>query len=280
MKLKSSKYDIFHPTYYNPYFLNKNKRPYVITVYDMIHEKFSDLYSKTDLTKEFKRKTILDATKIIAISNQTKKDIIELYGVNEEKISVVYLGHSINKELVEKVNNLPENYILYIGSRVSYKNFNRFIQAFAILAKKYAGLHLVCTGNNFNNEEQETFNRLGLADKVHRIFATDAQLNYLYQNAMCFVYPSLYEGFGIPILEAFASSCPLALSNTSCFPEIAQEGGCYFDPYSIDSMVDTISKLIDNTEYREKQIQDGLNVLKQYSWKKMALETAQIYKSI
>lgn len=278
--LKFSQYDIFHPTYYNPYFLKMNKRPYVITVYDMIHEKFADMFTATDPTREYKRKTILGADKIIAISNQTKNDLIELYGIEESKISVVYLGHSVDTNEISVINGLPKNYILFVGVRHKYKNFMRFIQSFAVLTTKYSDLHLVCTGHSFTKEEQEVIHQLHLTDKVHQYFVSDAQLNYLYQNAKCFVFPSLYEGFGIPILEAFASSCPIALSDTSCFPEIAQEGGCYFNPYDIDSMSDAISKLIFDTEYREKQIENGLKVLKQFSWKKMAIETAAIYKSI
>lgn len=278
--LYTGNYTVFHPTYYDPYFMSAVKKPYVITVYDMIHERFSEMFPKTDRTKEFKRKTILGAEQIIAISNQTKKDLMELYGIDEKKISVVYLGHSVNVTDISPVEGLPKNYILFVGVRQGYKNFERFIQAFSILSGKDSDLHLVCTGHGFTKEEQSMISRLHLEGKVHQFYVSDSQLNYLYQNAQCFVYPSLYEGFGIPILESFASGCPIALSETSCFPEIAQNGGCYFDPYNTDSMVAAISKLIYDTEYRKKQIVNGAEVLHQFSWQKMGMETAEVYKKI
>ena len=119
-----------------------------------------------------------------------------------------------------------------------------------------------------------------MSKKVFHLFVSDAQLTYLYLKAECFVFPSVYEGFGIPVLEAFAAGCPIALSNASCFPEVAQSGGCYFDPYDIDSMVHSISMLLSDGSYREHQIANGYNVLKQYSWERMGKETAAIYKSI
>jgi glycosyltransferase involved in cell wall biosynthesis len=121
---------------------------------------------------------------------------------------------------------------------------------------------------------------LHLSGRVFRFFVSDSQLTYLYRKARCFIFPSLYEGFGIPILESFAAGCPIALSNTSCFPEIAQEGGMYFDPYNVDSMVHILSILLNDDSCRDKQIVRGYEVLKQYSWKKMAEETAIIYRSL
>lgn len=277
--LQLSDYDVFHPTYYNPYFLQQIRKPYVLTVYDMIHEKYPDLFPN-DRTAEFKKKTVQNAAKVIAISNQTKQDLIELYGMDEQKIDVVYLGQSTNVNKVEEVNGLPSSFLLYVGGRYGYKNFDTFLKAFAVLAEQCPDLFLVCTGGKFTTEEQKKIVSLHLSKKVLHLFVSDAQLTYLYLKAECFVFPSVYEGFGIPVLEAFAAGCPIALSNASCFPEVAQSGGCYFDPYDIDSMVHSISMLLSDGSYREHQIANGYNVLKQYSWERMGKETAAIYKSI
>lgn len=276
--ISRGRYDLFHPTYYNPYFLKRLKRPYVITVYDMIHEKFSDMFPEDDPTKAYKKETIINADKVIAISQNTKDDIINLYGLPENKIEVVYLGHSVNNKDVSEVENLPTDYILYVGQRGGYKNFDRFLKAFAIIHSSFPEIKLVCTGTPFKKEENNLIESLGIKDDVTRYFVTDSQLTYLYQHALCFVYPSLYEGFGIPILEAFAAECPLALSDTSCFPEIARNGGAYFNPYEVDSIVETLEKIISDEELRKAMVRQGNEVLALYSWDKMAVETAQIYK--
>lgn len=274
------KYDVFHPTYYNSYFLCKLKSPYVVTVYDMIHEKFCDLFSPNDKTTQYKKVVINRADRIIAISQNTKKDIIDIYGLPEERIDVVHLGHSVDVTVSSSVEGLPENYILFVGQRWGYKNFTRFVNAFAEVNKLYPEVELVCTGSNFTAEEVVLFQKLGIERKVKRFFVNESQLTYLYQHALCFVYPSLYEGFGIPILEAFAADCPLALSNTSCFPEIAREGGAYFNPYEENSIFEILKKIISEKAYRENLVRQGREVLSQYSWSKMAKETGLVYEKV
>ena len=278
--IKSKSYDLFHPTYYDPYFLNYLKKPYVITVYDMIHEKFREMFPANDHTSEFKKMSIINADRVIAISQNTKDDLIDIYGLPAERIEVVHLGHSVTGQNVSTINGIPKNYILFVGQRGGYKNFDRFLKAFSIVNKKNRDVKLICTGTPFNINEQKLINDLNLNNEIFRYFVSDAELTFLYQNAICFVYPSLYEGFGIPILEAFASKCPLALSNTSCFPEIAQDGGAYFNPYDIDSIADTLSNIVSDEMLRNSLKYKGTKVLSNYSWDKMALETSNIYKSI
>lgn len=276
--ISTTKYDIFHPTYYNPYFIKHLNKPYVVTVYDMIHEKFSNMFSETDPTQAFKRETILNANRIIAISKKTKEDLIDIYGLSDNKIDVVHLGHSVNNSNIAPVDDIPKDYILFVGQRGGYKNFGNFLKAYALLNRQYNDIKLVCTGQPFNKEEQELLHSLGIEKNVSSHFVTDSQLTYLYKNAICFVYPSLYEGFGIPILEAFAAECPLALSNTSCFPEIARDGGEYFNPYDVDSIVDSLIMIVSDSDLRKDMISRGKKVLESFSWDKMATETYEIYK--
>lgn len=277
IKSLRKEYDIFHPTYYTPYFLKYVKSPYVITVHDMIHEK----YNRTTLNEQFlleKKKTIIQANRIIAVSENTKQDLMDLYDIPSEKIDVVYHGYSI-ADYEKEVPMISSDFILYVGDRNGYKNWKKFIEAFAIIHRLFPELSLVCTGKPFSVEEYSYLDKHNLTSSVHSVFASESQLAWLYRHAICFVYPSLYEGFGIPILESFATNCPCVLSNTSCFPEIAREGGLYFDPYDIDAMADTITKVVDSSELRKNLILKGNKRLQNFSWKKTAQKTLEVYRS-
>lgn len=278
--IRKGKYDILHPTFYNPYILSELKTPYVVTVYDMIHEKFRDMFHKYDRTCENKKKVICAADKIIAISHNTKKDIVDIYGIPEDRIEVVHLGHSVNNNYVSPIENLPNDFILFVGQRWLYKNFERTVKAFLSIVKEFPEIKLVCTGSPFTSEEQQFIHSLKLDKNIAHYFVSDSQLTYLYQHAICFIYPSLYEGFGIPILESFAAKCPLALSNTSCFPEIAKDGGYYFDPYDEGSIAKSLRDIIVDGDLRKTLISKGTETLSHYSWDKMALETAKIYQTL
>ena len=278
--LREKKSDLFHPTYFNPYFLKALKTPYVMTVHDMIYERFPDLFDKSDPTIAQKKETITRADKIIAISECTKKDVMDIYGIPAERIEVIYHGHSIDPKVEQPVKGLPEHYLLYVGQRFHYKNFNRFLQAFAQIHAQYPEMHLICTGKKFSRNETELISRLGLSGYVSCRFVNDKELAYLYSHALCFVFPSLYEGFGIPILEAYESKCPVALSNASCFPEIAGDAARYFDPYDIDSMAATISEILSDARLRSEMIDKGLHRVKGFSWEKTALQTAALYRSM
>jgi len=270
------KWDIIHPTYYDPFFLKYiNGTPFVITVHDMVHEKFFPRIHKK--TIENKKKCIVHAERIIAISENTKKDIIEIYNVNPDKIDVIYHGQSADPNVEQKVENLPTNYILFVGQRGFYKNFNRFAKAMSMIIKKYPEYHIVCTGSPFTRDEKKMLLNYDIDDKTHQYFVNEKELTYLYKHATVFIFPSEYEGFGIPILEAFACGCPVALSNTSSFPEIAKDAGTYFDPLNVEDIEQALFRLIEDVGYREKCVMLGYQRVKNFSWKKMAQETLLTY---
>jgi len=282
--LKKSDFDIFHPTYYNPYFLKYiDKKPFVLTVHDMIHEKFSNLFPKKDKTSEYKYLLANKATKIICVSNNTKNDLIEIFKVPEEKIEVIYHGNSL---LPIKTNQfslkLPETYILYVGNRDGYKNFEFFVKAISPLLVRSRELKILCAGgNNFSDKEKVLFDELNIRNQViYFKVISDNEMAELYKKAICFVYPSLYEGFGIPILEAFSCGCPVVLSNTSSFPEVAGEAGLYFNPYDEVSIRNTIEKIIENMALREALIKKGYERLKLFSWDITAEKTKQVYEKL
>ncbi|MBU1927526.1 glycosyltransferase family 4 protein [bacterium] len=283
LKLKQQKFDVFHPTYYDPYFLKYiGNKPFVLTVYDMIHEKFSDMFSPTDKTTEQKRLLVEKATKIIAISQSTKKDLIELFGTDESKIEVVYLGNSMfPKSNITLEYEIPKKYLLFVGSRGVYKNFERFINSITELLNQDKELFVLCTGGGkFSNSEIEQFKELGILKQILQFNLDDDSLAYFYKNALAFIFPSLYEGFGIPVLESFACGCPLLCSDVSSLPEVAGEAACYFDPYSEESIRDAVLRVLDDMNLRKDLISKGYEQLKKFSWKQTAEQTKKIYESV
>ena len=283
LKLKQKNFDIFHPTYYDSYFLKYiGNKPFVLTVYDMIHEKFSDMFLENDKTSEHKKLLCDKATKIIAISHSTKKDLIEIFNIEESKIEVVYLGNSLMVENTIIVNNmLSKKDILFVGSRGAYKDFNRFISGILDTLHNNAELFVFCVGGGkFNDNEIQLFSDLKIKKRVSQYTLDDNKLPSFYKNAELFVFPSLYEGFGIPILEAFACSCPLVCSNTSSLPEIAGNAAEYFDPYDEESISIAIENVLNNSQRKEELRENGKERLKYFSWEQTAKSTKKLYESI
>jgi glycosyltransferase involved in cell wall biosynthesis len=282
-KLKQQKFDIFHPTYYNPYFLKFiGDKPFVLTVYDMIHEKFSEMFPVTDKTSEQKRLLVEKATKIIAISKSTKKDLIEIFGADESKIEVVYLGNSMFPRSDIKLSfDIPRKYLFFVGSRGMHKNFERFIKSISELLNQDNELFVLCAGGGkFSTGEMQLLIKLGISKQVLQYNLDDDSLTYFYKNALAFIFPSLYEGFGIPVLESFSCGCPLLCSNLSSLPEVAGEAACYFNPYSEESIKNAVMQVLDNTNLRENLMKNGYEQLNKFSWKRTAEETKKIYESM
>ena len=270
---------LLHPTYYDPYFLDYiGENPYIITVHDMIHEKFPQYVTDANITIGHKKKVITRANRIIAISENTKKDIIEIFNINPQKIDVIYHSTSMKHFSGKHKLQIPERFLLFVGDRTPYKNFKRFMETFAQIHEQDRTLFAIYTGSKLKKDEQDMLIGMGIFEYTIHIKASDQALSELYSRALLFVYPSLYEGFGIPILEAYACHCPVALSNTSCFPEIAGDAAVYFDPYSISSMSEAITKVIYNEEKRSQLIRLGNERLKRYSWEKAAQKTVEAYQ--
>lgn len=280
----SCRYKIFHPTYYEDYFLPFiSKKKLVITVHDLIHEKFIKTYPQLSTrVLHQKEKLIRRADHIIAVSNNTKKDIVNIYGVTDNKISVVYHGNSLKKWDGKNFLKLPDKYILFVGQRWLYKNFDMFIKAMSLVIKEHPEYSVISAGGGcFTVDEKVLIKKLGIENKVQYVsFKEDRDLAEIYARSTVFVYPSLYEGFGIPILEAFSEKTSLALSNTSCFPEIAGDAAIYFDPKDKKSISSSVIKLIENRELRNEFIKRGTQRLKLYSWDKAAVQTMKVYNSL
>lgn len=278
-------YDVFHTTFFHPYFLPIiGKKPFVLTYHDLIKEKFGDKYAHLDhIGTKSKKKLLERASAIIAVSHCTKNDLVEIYNVNPEKITVVY--HATNFGKIAPAPNFsiqtPAHYFLYVGARNDYKNFPLFLEAFQKLHIKYPDVHLICAGGGkFSPAEKEEMSRLKIQNAVHFFDINDEILYRLYQNAIAFVYPSLYEGFGIPILEAFACQCPVLLSNASCFPEVAQQAALYFEPDSSISMANQMERVFQEEALRQQLIQNGNQRALHFSPEKVAQETMAVYQKV
>jgi glycosyltransferase involved in cell wall biosynthesis len=280
--LNDLKPDVIHETYYQKNSISMGKIPIITTVYDMIHEKFTNNFSGRNKTSELKKIAVSRANHIICISENTKRDLIEVFNVPEEKISVVYLGFSFKDDNSSVKSLLEKPHILYVGKRGKYKNFERLLKTFSLSPTLIKNFVLVAFGGGkFRPEEQKNIRELGLdEDNITQMSGSDEVLKNLYKNATAFIYPSLYEGFGIPPLEAMSLNCPVICSRASSIPEVVGDAGQYFDPFDIDDMQSAIEKVIESESLKQDLIARGQKQLTKFSWDLCAEQTAQIYHKV
>ena len=281
--LKWMEPDIVHETYYAKARLAPKKSKVVLTVYDMIHERFPESFSSVDPTRHEKAAAVARADHVICISRQTQQDLVELTGVDPSKTSVVYLGFTltdVQAESCEAIFGRP--YLLYVGHRGGYKNFEGLLRAVAVSPELRTGYRIVCFGGGgLTNREKKLVTKLGFANEdVRHVSGSDGVLAGLYQHAKAFVYPSLYEGFGMPPLEAMSFDCPVVCSGVSSIPEVVGDAGAYFDPTSVNDMRYTIERLVTDKSLREHLIIAGRDRIKAFSWERCALETLDVYRKV
>ena len=282
-------YDVFHPTHYEPYFLDYGlDKPYVVTVHDLAFERLRNYiqFNESMCLADFeKRRAIMEsASKVVAISEATKKDIIDIYKVPENKIEVVYNAY---RELPENyVYNNPFDfpYILYVGTRqgpLNYKCFIPFFNQIVPFMKRHKEFRLICTGRGFTTFEKDMFRQYGLEDRVENHYLNEDGLNNLYHHAFCFVFPSEFEGFGLPILEAYKNDCPTLLNDIPVFREVAGDAGMFFDITDGTSLNDRLESLYtaDGNDIKSL-IEDQRERLPLFTADKMAEGYINIYKSV
>jgi len=273
---KKFNYDIYHLTYFDKnYFSTK---PKVITVYDLIHEKFSNEFS----LKKFPKKNIINnVDHFLCISENTKKDLIEYYNVDEKKITVTHLASFIdNNQTI--VNKITYPFFLFVGSRKRYKNFRLLLQAFSKLKDIKDNFEIICFGGGkFLKEEIDYMKELSLNPaKIKNIQGSDSILVSLYKQAVALIYPSKYEGFGLPIIEAMSCGCPVISSNSSSLPEVYGTAALSFENNSVENLTHCINKISTDKTLRDLLIDKGFQRSKEFSWKKCAKETAFVYKTL
>ena len=236
-QIRGLKPDIIHETNYSllPPGLDVHAKR-VLTVYDMIHEKFMP----NTHTPERKRASIARADIILCISECTRRDLLDFYPNVASKTFVTPLGASVPSGSLQRYSQLEEPYILFVGNRAGYKNYNGLLKAYAGCPDLYRRVKLVVWGGGeWTHQEIAQINKLGMQNHIVKL-SDSVNLNSLYQHAETFVFPSLYEGFGLPLLEAMANGCPVACSNASCFPEVAGDEAVYFDPNCTTSIAQVI----------------------------------------
>lgn len=249
----------------------------------MIPEQYNQYYDHNDYQILQKHLVIPKANHIIAVSQQTKRDLCRIMNIKEEQVSVVYHGADETPYTPNENNRHPFEYILFVGERHFYKNFDFFAKQCVPILKRHKELKVVCTGKPFNETEKSMFKSWEMEDRfIHEFIKTDQEMLDLYHYALAFVYPSSYEGFGLPILEAYKAECPVLLNHASCFPEIAEDAAVYFHMdekrTDFEEQFETFYYL-DGIE-KKKLIEKQNERLKHFSWKKSALELANIYKHI
>jgi glycosyltransferase involved in cell wall biosynthesis len=256
----------------------------VLTVYDMIPELFPDNFRDIKRRLKNKKRNIERADKIITISRNTKKYLVEHYNVPGEKIRVIYPGAPASSGKNERIPTFqhPKPFILYVGTRKQgYKNFSNFFFAYSRSEKITKNFDLVCFGGPpFNKRELQLMAVPGRSVKVFHVSGDDRLLAALYRSAAAFVYPSLYEGFGLPCLEAMTYRCPVLTSHVSAIPEVLGDAAAYFDPENPESISSVLEKVLFEKKQANLLVQKGSSQVKKYSWSKMAEETYQVYKEL
>jgi glycosyltransferase involved in cell wall biosynthesis len=279
--LKKQEFDVFIPTYYDPYFLPYiENKPFVLTVHDMIHELYPHYFTNDKITVPNKKILIARANRIITVSENTKKDLLRIYpDIPASKIDVVYLAPTINTAIQTEIET-PENYILFVGNRTLYKNFIFFLKAVLPILKNRKDLFILCAGGNaFNKEERQLIDESGIKNQLIQRNFKDSELADYYKKALCFVFPSEYEGFGIPVLEAMACGCPVVLANHSSFPEVAGDAGVYFELNNASDLKEKLALLLDNIQIRQEYKLKGLNQARKFNWETTTNKCLKVYQA-
>ena len=281
-------FDVVHPTYYSlltqlPWKAPALRGRLVVTVYDMIHERFPQ--TPVNPTVALKKGAIEAAAAILCISQQTRRDLLEYYpALDPAKVHVTYLASEVSREIaVEQKDVPPSQYLLYVGGRdVTYKNFDGLLRAFARLGVEHRELCLwVVGGGPFTSDEILLATQLGIKDRLkHLGNLDDAELAGIYQHARLFVYPSLYEGFGIPPLEAMACGAPVIVADCSSLPEVVGQAALLFDPSEEDGLERAIVRLLSSSSLCAEMVARGFEQAAKFSWSKTASQTVAVYESL
>jgi len=277
-------YDIVYFPSTHGSFLLENQ---IITVHDLIGLYFKTQHILQYLYFKYALKFILKKAKIIiTISKNTKNDVIKFFNVNPQKIKVVYNG--VNHEIFYPRKNSRayvlhkykiSDYILAVGSSYPHKNIHRLIEAFKKLQKMYPCITLAITGYP-TPYQRELIKKYNLENVKFLGYIPLEDMPYLYSAAKCLVYPSLYEGFGLPPLEAMACGCPVAVSNSSSLPEVCGDAAMFFDPYSVEDIKNAIEQIFINENLKQNLIEKGLIQARKYDWEKTAKKIIKIFKEV
>jgi len=277
---------VYHPTYYRPlhhHIPELRKRKLVITVYDMIHEIYFARTRPDHETIVHKRIMVEEADAVLAISHQTKRDLIAILDVDPNIVFVTPLASSIQGPVQAQLlpAQITRPFLLYVGDRGGYKNFELLLRAYLQSPDIRKEVDLVCFGSRgFNPAERALIREHSAIGLVKHVTGDDNVLAALYQAAFALIYPSLYEGFGLPALEAMTLGCPVITTRCGAIPEVVGEAGIYFDESDVESLQASIRKLMTDDRLRSQRIEAGMLRAKRFSWDRTAVLTAQVYRDL
>jgi len=272
-RIRENKNAIFHSSYYRT--VNGSNIKNIVTVHDFIYEKkISSLAGKIHICQ--KKKALENADGIICISENTKKDMLELYpDLNKKKVRVIYNGFNSNYYNYNE-NVHIKNTVLFVGSRKGYKNFDKAVA----VVSEIKNISFTIVGAPLEDNEKSLLDKM-LPNRYQSFsHVSNEELNKLYNQSICLLYLSEYEGFGIPILEAMSAGCPVIALKKSSIPEVAGDAGILFSSFDKQSVQEAIELLKDNQEIRSEQIELGLNNAKKYSWDKCYKEVLDFYLEV
>jgi len=293
--LRKLNLDLVHFPHFNvPYFYSGK---FVVTIHDLILFHFptrrastlSPLFYRLKLAayKIVIKNAIKNARAILTVSEHTRKDILKHFKINPDKVFVTHeavdllpaIPSDLPRQEVLKKYGIMKPYILYVGNAYPHKNLDVLATAFREVTRKHPLLRLVLVGKeDYFYRRLKKFVRDGkIKNIIFADFVSDNHLPVIYQEAQTYVFPSLYEGFGLPPLEAMREGTPVISSESSCLPDILGEAAYYFDPKATGEIAEAIEKALIDKDLREKLISAGRKQIKKYNWEKMARETLEIY---
>jgi glycosyltransferase involved in cell wall biosynthesis len=278
--------DVIHETYFvnEQPVLTKGTTARVTTIYDALHERHPNLFPSDHLKTKEKQASFDRSDLIFSISNHTKEDTLSLFKVPEEKIKVVHLAAdpAIPEQWIDYPKDCDRPFFLFVGIRMKHKNFDRFLQAFASSEQLMKNFDIVSVASyGFSPTELDKFRQLGFGStQIRHVHAGDQLLAGYYSTAVALVYPSVYEGFGIPPLEAMTYGCPVACSNSSSLPEVVGQAAELFDPYAVEEMKTAMERIAFDEERRAELIRLGKQQVKKFSWEKVAKAHLLAYQTL
>ncbi len=272
--------NIVHNTFYFPRALaDYAQAKSVVTIHDMIPELMPRTRRRLDLLT-LKHRYVRSADQVICVSESTKQDLLKVYGLIEAPIHVIHHGVSPRFQPgLPRADFLPGRYVLFVGHRYQYKDAEVLFRAFEKVAKQDADIQLLCVGGNgLGQQEARLLEDLGIRERVSQRFLSDELMASAYANAEVFVFPSHFEGFGLPALEAMASGIPTILARATSLPEIGGDAALYFEPGAVSELSDQISAVLNDAALQRDLTEKGLKRSSAFTWERAANETASVYK--